>query len=329
MVPKRILSRGIIAGLIGATILALWFLLIDTLRGQPFATPSFLAGVLAGVEATDRSLSLIVLYTLLHYAAFGAVGVAMAWLLTKLEACPPILLGLVLGFILFDLVFYSGVVLTGVDVVERLGWPEVLAGNLFAGVGTIGYLHTSLGLQSPQWVATLLGNRILREGVIVGVVGALVVAVWFFLFDLVQGRMLFTPGALGSAFFLRVADASEVQIGLLTVGGYTIVHFAGFIAIGLAAATVAVLAEQRPPLILLGLLVFVTFEAFFLGLLAVVAEWLLGALGWMSVGIGNLLAAAAMAFVLWREHPKLRAALGPQTFSTDETDVSSPAEPKV
>lgn len=323
MAPKRILSRGLIAGLIGATILAVWFLMIDTLRGQPFATPSFLAGVLAGAETTDPSPSLVVFYTLLHYAAFALVGLAMAWLIAKLEACPPVLLGLVLGFVLFDLVFYAGVMLTGIDVVNRLGWPEVLAGNLFAGVGLVGYLHMSFGTRSPDWIGTLIRNRIIREGVIVGVVGALVVAVWFFLFDLMQGRTLFTPGALGSALFLRVGDVAEVQINLLTVGGYTIAHFAGFIVIGLAAAAIAVLAETRPPLILAGLLVFVTFEAFFLGMLAVVAEWILGALGWVSVGVGNLLAAAAMAVVLWRQHPKLRAAMGPQTFSSDEVEIPS------
>jgi hypothetical protein len=55
----------------------------------------------------------------------------------------------------------------------------------------------------------------------------------------------------------------------------------------------------------------------------VAAEWILGALGWVSIGVGNLLAAVAMAFVLWRQHPKLREALGPQTFTSDDATTPS------
>jgi hypothetical protein len=323
MAPKQILVRGFVAGLVGATVLAAWFLIIDTIQGRPFATPAFLAGVLAGVDGADRSLTLITVYTLLHYAAFAVVGIAVAWLVATLDACPPIVLGLLLGFVLFDLVFYSGVTLTNVDVVDRLGWPQVLSGNLLAGVGLVAYLRKSLGATSPAWMAALTQHKIVRQGLTVGLVGAVTVAIWFFIIDLVQGRAFFTPGALGSAIFLRASDAAAVQVSLLTVAGYTVVHLAAFIAVGLAAAVIATQAERFPPLLLAGLLIFVTFEAFFLGMLAVAAEWLLGAIGWLSIGVGNLLATLVMAALLWRQNPKLRAALGPQAFDGEEGELSS------
>lgn len=321
MSARQIAMRGLVAGLIGATILAAWFFIIDTLEGRPFHTPALLASILGHVEGVDRSFALITLYTALHYIAFCAVGLLAAWVMSRLQTAPSLLLGLVLGFVLFDLVFYLSVVLTGVDVVNELGWPEVLSGNLLAGVGLLGYLHYSLGIGSPSWLQILAQHRIVREGVVVGVLGALVVAVWFLIFDLIRGQVFFTPGALGSAVFYRVGSAADVEVSLLTVVGYTIVHFAAFMLVGLAAAAIAVEAEKAPPLLLAGVLIFATFEAFFLGLLAVVAEWLLGAIGWVSIGLGNLVATAVMAAYLLRAHPELRAALGRPTLAGEEVEL--------
>jgi hypothetical protein len=45
------------------------------------------------------------------------------WALSKIESTPNLFLGLVLGFGLFDLVFYTSVTATGVDVIGEFGWP--------------------------------------------------------------------------------------------------------------------------------------------------------------------------------------------------------------
>jgi len=317
MTGRDILVRGFKAGIIGATVLAVWFLLIDSINGQPFHTPAFLSSILFGLEGVDRSLGLIAVYTVIHYAAFCALGFAAAWVMSQLETCPSLLLGVVLGFVLFDLVFYGGVVITGVDVVDELGWPEVLAGNILAGVGMMGYLHRAFDVRAPAWIAALSRHRIVREGVVVGIIGAVLVAIWFFLVDAARGQLFFTPGALGSAVILRVSDVDAVQVNALTVLGYTLVHFVVFIGVGLAAAALVVQAEKVPALLLAGILILAVAEAFFLGLLAVLAEWLLGALGWLSVGVGNVLAAVGMAVYLWKAHPELRTSFQMQTLSDD------------
>lgn len=314
---EQILVRGLVAGLIGATTLALWFLIIDTVLGHPFYTPMFLANVIAHVDSAAPSTGLILMYTTLHYVAFILVGLVVAWLMSQLEAAPSLLLGVVLGFLLFDLVFYFGIVFTGVDVVGELGWPEVLFGNLFAGMALTTYLHLTLEKDTVTWWQALAKHRIIREGTVAGVIGAIAVAVWFMLFDLFRGQLFFTPGALGSAFFLGVNDLADVQINLITVGGYTVIHVASFIVAGLLAAAIAVEAERTPALVLLGVLLFVTFEAFFLALLAVAAQWLLGAIGWIAIGMGNLWATAAMATYLLRVHPGLREALLSESLSEE------------
>ena len=47
---SRYLREGIIAGLIAAAIVAVWFLIYDAARGQPFRTPALLG---AAVEVGD------------------------------------------------------------------------------------------------------------------------------------------------------------------------------------------------------------------------------------------------------------------------------------
>ena len=317
----QILLRGLGAGFAGATVLVLWFLVIDAVQGQPFHTPAFLASVLAGVDGVDRSVGLILMYTTLHYAAFFAVGIVVAWLMSRLEAAPTLLLGLVLGFLLFDLIFYFGIVFTGVNVVSELGWPEVLAGNLLAGMTVLGMLHLSGEAPSVTWWQSLAEHRIVREGIVAGVLGAVAVAVWFLLVDTWRGQVFFTPGALGSALFLGASDLASVQVSLATVSGYTVAHVAAFVAVGILAAAIVVQAEETPPIILGALLLFVSFEAFFLGILAVVAEWLLGAVAWWAIAGGNLIATAAMAFYLWKAHPKLQTALRDDSWMEDRPET--------
>jgi hypothetical protein len=311
---RSIWVRGALAGILGASAMALWFLIIDASQGAPFRTPALLAASLVGAENFETRPGLIAMYTFIHFAAFIVVGILATWVLAKMKTAPSILLGLVLGFILFDLVFYASVYVTGIDVVEALGWVEVLTGNLLAGLTIMGYLHITGVTRSVTWFEALAAKEVVREGVVAGVVGAVAVAAWFLLIDLIQGRPLFTPAALGSALFLGAGDLAMVEVSLWTVAGYTVLHFLAFVAVGLVAAIVLGEAEERPPLILGVMLLFVVFEALFLGLLAVVAEFLLGPLAWWSIALGNLVAVLAMGIFLWKKHPKLKEALGERPF---------------
>jgi hypothetical protein len=47
MNPKSV-GSGIVAGLVGATVLIVFFFAVDLLRGEPLATPNFLSGALLG-----------------------------------------------------------------------------------------------------------------------------------------------------------------------------------------------------------------------------------------------------------------------------------------
>lgn len=306
---RKVVVRGAIAGFLGATALVIWFLIIDLVEGEPLGTPVFLTGALTGLEQVSIGVRLIAAYTILHYAVFLAVGIAVTWVLDKVGAVPGLLLGLVLGFLLFDLIFYAGVLVTGVDVVEALGWPQVLFGNLLAGIVIMGYLHLTGVTRVVSWWEILQEHRIIREGLVAGLLGAFAVAIWFFVVDALMGRMLFTPAALGSALIMGASSLPEVQVTAGTIAGYTLIHITAFVLAGLIAAAIATEAEHEPPLVLAFVLLFATFEALFIGIMAIFALWLLDAISWWTIAVGNLIAAVVIGVYLWREHPALRLEL--------------------
>ena len=306
---RGLVSRGVIAGVIGATALAFWFLVIDGSQGEPFRTPGFLGGALLGTDALEPSFGPVILYSLLHYAAFIGIGVGVSWLLSKMHTTPNIFLGLALGFGLYDLVFYTSLTVTGVDVVGEFGWRSVLVGNLIAGVSLVSFLHFTGARPPISWWTILGQSRVFKEGLIAGLVGAGTVALWFFIVDMGRGQPFFTPGALGSALFLGSTDPTAVSVSVATVASYSILHIGAFFATGFIAAAIAGYAEDTPPLILGGVMLFLAFEAFFMGLMALSAEFLLSSLAWWAILVGNVLATLTMGSYLWAKHPKLREAL--------------------
>jgi hypothetical protein len=319
-------KRGLLAGFAAAAALAFWFLVIDALAGRPFHTPAFLARVLLGTEAVTLDAGHVAIYTIVHFVLFLLVGAAVGWLMDRLRAVPGLLLGMVLGFLLFNLVFYGGVWLTGIDVVNYLGWAEVLVGNVIAGltlVAVVRLLHPHPG---PSLRTALREHRVLREGLVVGLIGASVVALWFLVLDAAMGRILFTPAALGSVVFHGATTPVAVQVDALTVLGYTALHLIAFGIVGLVAAAIFAYAEDRHAYVLLGaVLLFVAFETFFIGILTLLAQWLLELIPWWSILVANVLAAAAMGVYLWRKHPELARAVGDPDL---ERDVERAVEPR-
>lgn len=303
--PRSTLARGAIAGAIGAATLAVVFLIIDVARGAPFATPAFLAGLVAGRGGPVDSPALIALYTAIHFALFIVAGIAVAALLEKARITPHFLLGAMIGFLLFDIVFYTGVAIIGVNVVNALGWPAVLAGNVIAGIAMFAYLQMTAPAGTPAWREAFRGT-ITREGIIAGLAGATAVAVWFLVVDVLQDRIFFTPAALGSALFLQAGSTAEVSMSAGMVVGYTVVHVLSFVAVGMLGAWLFGHAETEPPILLGTILLFVTLEVFFIGLIAIVASWLLDVIPWWMIVIANLVAGVVMGIYLWRAHPALR-----------------------
>jgi hypothetical protein len=306
---KRVLVQGVVAGALGASALALWFFAIDLIRNEPLYTPDFMARVLLGRIPGLSGTTGIIAFTILHFLSFALVGIAVAWLLQRTGIRPRILLGAVLGFLMFDIVFYVGVILGGANILTRLGWPQVLVGNFLAGLILMAYLRAKCEFPTTTWREQLAANRVIREAVISGLIGAGSIALWFLVLDLLRGRIFFTPAALGSALFVGTTRAADVQVTFGIVFGYTVIHVATFLLAGFVAATLLAQAEKHPPVLLGIVLLFVTFEVLFFGFLVIIANWLLEVLEWWTVLASNLIAAGAMGIYLLKKHPALRAEL--------------------
>ena len=152
-------------------------------------------------------------------------------------------------------------------------------------------------------------RSVLREGVVTGVIGAAVVAVWFLAYDIARGKPLFTPALLGAAVFWGVTDPAGFQISAGPIIGYTVIHGLAFIAFGIIAASVMSVSEREPALLIAFVILFASFEVFVLAAVGALGTSLLGALTWWAILIGNLFASVAMLWYLSREHPGLPATL--------------------
>ncbi len=153
-------------------------------------------------------------------------------------------------------------------------------------------------------------HRTIREGVLAGVLGATAVAIWFLILDTAAGRPFYTPQMLGSSlatFFGAPGTGNAIPLVL----GYTLVHFAAFIVVGLIVSSVVNGAEGEPSLLIGFAILFVAFEVAWYGWAAILSRSpRFGNLAWYAVMVGNLVAAGSMGFYLWRAHPTLARRFG-------------------
>jgi len=148
-------------------------------------------------------------------------------------------------------------------------------------------------------------RSILREGIVAGLIGAAVVAVWFLVFDIARDQPFLTPGLLGSAVFQGVTDPAGVRPTFGNVFGYTIIHGLAFIAFGIVAASLMAVSEREPALFLAFVILFASFEVFVFAVVGALGKSMLGALVWWAILIGNLLASIAMLWYFFRAHRAL------------------------
>jgi hypothetical protein len=147
------------------------------------------------------------------------------------------------------------------------------------------------------------------DGLIAGLVGAAVIAIWFLFLDTVSGLPFYAPTVLGTALFVGAEDLAStegVQLSLKLTLMYTWVHVLVFVVLGEIAACLLLLTGKNPNLGFC-LLLFVILEFGFVGTAFVFAEPVLDQLDWPAVLLGNFLAAAAMTCYLRLRQPNLRA----------------------
>ena len=145
-------------------------------------------------------------------------------------------------------------------------------------------------------------QKVLHEGLLVGLAGAAAVAVWFFMLDLITATPFRTPALLGAVLFDGLRDPAALTITPATVLEYTAVHGLAFIVFGLAVAGLFALAERDRHLVFDVFTLFCCFEVAVVAAMMILGSWLLDTLQpWAILG-GNLVAALVMLGILFRDH---------------------------
>jgi hypothetical protein len=106
-----IMAEGTDVGIIGGLAVALWFLVLDTIAGYPFQTPSLLGQVvLFGDARPDTShpvFGAILVYTAFHFAVFALVGMGLVALVHWAERDSVVRYALLPVFLVFEVMFYG------------------------------------------------------------------------------------------------------------------------------------------------------------------------------------------------------------------------------
>jgi hypothetical protein len=143
---SRVYSEGIIAGLIGAATVALWFFIIDVVNGQPFYTPMVLGNAIFGPPASfpttkdlPISFEMVFMYTWVHALVFCAIGGILSKLIALAETNATLGFGVLLLFVIFEFGFIAVAFVFAEPVLHALTWPAILVGNLLAAGTMAGY----------------------------------------------------------------------------------------------------------------------------------------------------------------------------------------------
>lgn len=141
---------------------------------------------------------------------------------------------------------------------------------------------------------------VIREGVLVGLVGATTVALWFLIYDATAGAPLRTPALLGAVLFQGARDPADLSSTGGLVLAYTAVHLGVFIAFGIVVAGLFALADRDRRMLFGMFTLFCCFEVFAIALGTIIGEMLGHAVPAWPFLVANALATVTMLGVVFR-----------------------------
>ena len=133
------------SGFLGAVAVFLWFLLLDSLTGQPLRTPNLLGQALVYGDTLAKpglDFIAIVAFSVLHLIFFTMLGFVIVGLIHLAIRQPTLLFALFLGFVIFEVLFVGfGYVLVQANNAGSLSWWSLVVGNLVAILAMGAYLR--------------------------------------------------------------------------------------------------------------------------------------------------------------------------------------------
>lgn len=156
--------EGIIAGLLGGLAVAVWFLVVDIIAGQPLYTPSILGAMLLNIfevrTVPGVHLGYAAFYSIFHFAIWAGIGSLMTFIIHKAERQPTILALATMAFVVITIAAlgYTSI-LTYFSPLGGLAWYNVLIGNGLAVIAMSAYLWRTHPLLSQAFGRALDGSE--------------------------------------------------------------------------------------------------------------------------------------------------------------------------
>jgi ABC-type Mn2+/Zn2+ transport system permease subunit len=163
-----------------------------------------------------------------------------------------------------------------------------------------------------------------REGIVAGLLGGLIVAIWYLLFDMASGHPLQTPNTLGRIFLRGDVNPGLRALVPQAILGYTVLHFVLYALVGIVLTLLIHLATRNIALRMGVWLGLVIAFGFFVGLTYMLTTSTGQRLPVWSVLGGGVLGVGAMGVYLWRRHPQLGQSLDRAPLGSE---VKAPPHP--
>lgn len=151
-------------------------------------------------------------------------------------------------------------------------------------------------------------NRIVREGIILGLIGFAAVALFYAMFDFLAARgFLFTVNLLGETMFFGLRDPAVLQLPItvnyVAVMLYTAMHFVLAVGIGMVVSWLISQLEGPPAQVRLAALLIVAGFLVTVFAIGMASNPIKTLLPWWSVVLANALAVIVAGVYVLRGHP--------------------------
>jgi hypothetical protein len=139
-----IAGEGTDVGIIGGLAVAIWFLLLDSIAGQPLQTPSLLGQVILFRDPTpDTSqvvLGAFLIYTAVHFLVFALIGMGLVALVHWGIENPIVRYAMLPVFLVFEVLFYGLIEVLSERTNELFPFWAVVTANTLAAISMGAYL---------------------------------------------------------------------------------------------------------------------------------------------------------------------------------------------
>lgn len=140
-----VLGDGFYAGAIGAAVVALFFLISDAIRHDPFYTPSLVGSVLFKGETPGPNvpvdLAMVALFSIVHGLAFVLFGLVYDFVLSRMKHTPDLPLIAISSFVLLEVGVVAIADALAPGLAPLIGYGSIGAANALAAVGMAVWLR--------------------------------------------------------------------------------------------------------------------------------------------------------------------------------------------